>query len=55
MAIVTCPKCSNPTRLGGFPIWEIVVAIIFFPVGLLALLAGRKPTVCSSCGFTWRA
>jgi hypothetical protein len=26
------------------------VAICFFPVGLLALLAGRKPTACGKCG-----
>jgi len=25
-----------------FAIWQIVVAIVLFPIGLLALLAGRK-------------
>ncbi len=53
--IVTCPRCSAPANLGGFPVWTIVVSIIFFPFGLLALLAGRKPTVCPHCGFIWQS
>lgn len=55
MAMVTCPKCSKQTSQGGFPAWEIIVAICFFPLGLLALLAGRKPTTCQHCGNTWQA
>jgi hypothetical protein len=31
------------------------VAICFFPIGLLALLAGRKPTQCGNCGTLWQA
>jgi len=54
MAQVTCPKCSTLTNQGGYPTWAIIVAICFFPVGLLALLAGRSPTVCRSCGFGWQ-
>ncbi len=54
MARVSCPKCSSLVRQGGFPLWEILVAIFFFPLGLLAFLAGRKPTTCSSCGFTFQ-
>jgi hypothetical protein len=50
MAQVTCPKCSKATQQAGFPGWAIWVAVCFFPIGLLALLAGRKPTTCSSCG-----
>lgn len=55
MATVSCPKCNTITSQGGFPVWTIIVSICAFPVGLLALLAGRKPTVCGSCGFTWQA
>lgn len=53
MAEVTCPKCGKMTNRGGFAAWQIIVAICFFPLGLLALLAGRKPTTCSSCGNTF--
>ena len=54
MAEVTCPKCNTLASQGGFPGWAIVVSICFFPVGLLALLAGRKPTICPNCGNTWQ-
>jgi hypothetical protein len=50
MSLVSCPKCSSNTQQGGYPAWVIIVAICFFPLGLLALLAGKKPSVCSSCG-----
>ena len=40
MALVSCPKCSTNTQQGGYPVWVIIVCICFFPVGLLALLAG---------------
>ncbi len=52
---VSCPKCATMTIRNGFPVWAIIVAICFFPPGLLALLAGRKPTTCQHCGFTWQA
>jgi hypothetical protein len=55
MAIVSCPKCNNQTNRAGFPAWTIIVSICFFPIGLLALLAGRSPTRCGHCGFTWTA
>jgi hypothetical protein len=55
VAVVSCPKCGAPTSQGGFPAWTIVVAICFFPLGLLALLAGRKPTRCGGCGNIWQA
>lgn len=55
MAAVSCPKCTTITSRAGFPVWTIIVSICLFPVGLLALLAGRKPTTCRSCGFTWEA
>jgi hypothetical protein len=55
VATVSCPKCGSLASRGGFPVWVIVVAICFFPVGLLALLAGRKPTQCGNCGTVWTA
>jgi hypothetical protein len=55
MAMVSCPKCSKQTAQSFFPVWVIVVAICLFPFGLLALLAGRKPTTCEECGNTWQA
>jgi len=55
MAMVSCPQCKNITAQAGFPVWVIIVAICFFPLGLLALLAGRQPTRCPHCGFTWQA
>ncbi len=55
MAAVSCPKCNNVQSRAGYPVWVIIVAICFFPLGLLALLAGRKPTTCAKCGFTWEA
>lgn len=54
MAQVSCPKCSAMVAQGGFPTWQIIVSICFFPVGLLALLAGREPSVCHSCNFTFQ-
>jgi hypothetical protein len=55
MAMVSCPKCSKQTKQAGFNPWQIVVSICFFPLGLLSLLAGRKPTTCQECGNTWQA
>ncbi len=54
MAMLSCPKCSSATPTSGYPFWVIVVAICFFPVGLLALLVGRKPSTCPNCGYTWQ-
>ena len=50
MAMISCPKCSALVVRAGFPAWAILVAICFFPLGLLALLAGRKPSQCARCG-----
>ena len=55
MAYVSCPKCGESAQMGVVPAWEIIVAICFFPVGLLALLCGRTPTVCPKCDFRWNA
>ena len=54
MAELTCPKCGSVANRGGIPIWQIVVAIICFPIGLLALLAGPDPAKCTECGFRWK-
>ena len=53
--MISCPRCGSQARQAGFPAWVIVVAICFFPVGLLALLAGRKPTICGACGNMWQS
>jgi hypothetical protein len=53
--ILTCPKCNNYVNRGGFAVWQIVFSILFFPLGLLTLLAGRKPTRCRDCGHIWQA
>lgn len=55
MANLSCPNYSTLTKRGGIKIWVIVVAVLFFPIGLLALFAGRKPTQCNSCNHTWQA
>ncbi len=55
MAQLSCPKCNEMATRGGFMAWQIIVAICFFPIGLLALLASRKPTKCPKCGHTWQA
>ncbi len=53
MATLSCPRCQTLVVRSGYPTWVIIVAICFFPLGLLALLAGRKPTRCGNCGFVW--
>lgn len=55
MSQVTCPKCQTLTEKGQFHPWQLIVAICFFPIGLLALLADRKPTQCSNCGNSWQS
>jgi hypothetical protein len=54
MAQISCPKCGNMTNRSGYPVWAIIVAICFFPIGLLALLVGREPTRCGHCGNVWQ-
>jgi hypothetical protein len=50
---VSCPHCGAITYRRGYPGWVIIVAIVFFPVGLLALLVGRDPSFCDVCGHKW--
>lgn len=54
MAQLSCPKCGKLATKGGFNTWQIIVSICFFPIGLLSLFAGRKPTVCPSCDHAWQ-
>lgn len=49
MGMIACPKCGERTREPGFPAWAIIVAILLFPLGLLALLVDRKPAACARC------
>jgi len=37
------PNANEQTKQGGYKTWQILVAICFFPVGLLALLADKNP------------
>ncbi len=53
-SMLSCPKCGGVAERGGFAIWQWIISICFFPLGLLSLLAGRKPTVCTKCGFSWQ-
>ncbi len=55
MALITCPKCSKNIGRAGFPGWAILLSIVLFPVGLLFLLVGRKPTRCYECGHIFQA
>ena len=55
MSQISCPKCNEMATRGGFATWQIIVAICFFPIGLLALLIGREPTKCPKCGHSWAA
>jgi DNA-directed RNA polymerase subunit RPC12/RpoP len=50
---ISCPKCGTLCTAGGYKPWQIIVAICFFPVGLLALMADKNPTKCPNCGYTW--
>jgi hypothetical protein len=54
MALISCPKCDKTTEKAGFAKWQVIVSICFFPLGLLSLLAGRKPTTCQHCGHIWQ-
>ena len=50
---ISCPKCDALADRGGYQTWQWVVSICAFPIGLLSLLAGRKPNICKSCGYSW--
>ena len=38
--MISCPEVQHDGSRSGYPAWVIIVAIVFIPVGLLALLAG---------------
>lgn len=50
-----CPRCKTLTKKAGYHAWQIIVAICFFPLGLIALDADGKLTTCRKCGYTWQA
>jgi hypothetical protein len=52
---VSCPKCASVTRRGGYAGWQILVSILLFPIGLVALAGERQPTKCILCDFRWQA
>jgi hypothetical protein len=51
---VPCPRCGAVAKSGQYRAWQFLVAVCFFPLGMLALLAGHAPTTCKSCGTTWQ-
>jgi hypothetical protein len=55
MPNVSCPRCKALTHKGGYKTWQIIVAICFFPLGLIALDADGKTSTCHKCGHTWQA
>ena len=55
MALLSCPKCDTPCEKSGYQTWQILVAICFFPIGLIALLMDRAPTLCPKCSHLWQA
>lgn len=55
MPMLSCPKCEMVVLRGGYTVWQWLVAILFFPFGLLVLALGREPTRCPYCKFIWQA
>lgn len=53
MSTTVCPKCGGVAQKGGYETWQIVVAILCFPIGLLALLGKKKPSRCNQCNIEW--
>ncbi|MCB2185419.1 MAG: DUF3592 domain-containing protein [Deltaproteobacteria bacterium] len=51
---LTCPRCGAPTPRGRFRVWQILLAVVLFPEGLLALMLGRGPATCPQCGHQWQ-
>lgn len=54
-SLLSCPKCGEMAKKGGYPQWVPWACICLFPIGLVALLTERNPTECPSCGHTWQA
>ena len=55
MAQISCPKCNELATKAGYKGWQIIVAICFFPIGLIALLIPGNPTKCPKCDHVWQA
>lgn len=51
MTVATCPKCNGTAKSCGYDWSQYVLAILFFPIGLLAFLE-RPKWRCPKCGFT---
>ena len=51
MTQISCPNCKRATPRAGFGCVTIGLAIVLFPIGLLFLLRGRKPTRCLNCDY----
>lgn len=53
---IPCPVCQTMTKPGGFSEVAIAIAVIFFPLGLIALfISRRKPRNCPACGHQWHS
>jgi len=50
----SCPKCGGGAITGQFSAWQFILVTCFFPLGLLALLAGRQPAQCPECDHRWK-
>lgn len=44
-----CPKCGSEMQQ-KYRVWQILISIIFFPIGLISLAAG-KGLKCPNCGY----
>ena len=49
IAVNPCPRCGSEMRV-KYRGWQIAISIIFFPLGLLSLLAGKRKK-CPNCGY----
>jgi hypothetical protein len=47
-------KCNQLTPAGGYKAWQIIVAVCFFPIGLIALDLDKKVTICKHCGYRFQ-
>jgi len=55
MALLSCPKCDAPCEKSGYQTWQILVAICYFSIGLIALLMDKAPTQRPKCSHMWQA
>ncbi len=44
-----CVNCGGEISAGQLHPWQALVAICFFPIGLLSLLFGRAKSECPNC------